>query len=174
MQESEWKALADEFAEHWNFPNCIGAIDGKHIVMKRPINSGLYYFNYKGTFSVVLLALVNADYKFIFIGVGCNGRISNDRVFRNSPLSKALSENTLGIPNTRYLDLGREFPDVIIAGDEFPLKNHIMKPYVLYNLTIHRRIFNYHLGRGRRIVKNAFGILICRLSVFFDSVAAFS
>ena len=82
MQESEWKAVAGEFEERWKFPNCIGAIDGKHIVMKRPINSGLYFFDYKGTFSVVLLALVNADYKFIFIDVSCNGRISDGGVFR--------------------------------------------------------------------------------------------
>ena len=106
MQESEWKTVADEFEELWNFPNCIGAIDRKHIVMKRPINSCSYYLDCKGTFSVVLLALVNTDYKFIFIDVGCNGRISNGGVFRNSSLSNALSENTLGIPNTRYVEPG--------------------------------------------------------------------
>ena len=37
MQESEWKAAADEFEERWNFRNCIGTINGKHIVMKRPL-----------------------------------------------------------------------------------------------------------------------------------------
>ena len=166
MQECEWKAVADEFEECWNFPNCIGAIDGKHIVMKRPINSGLYYFNYKGTFSVILLAFVNADYKFIFIDVGCNGRISDGGVFRNSPLSKVLSENTLDIPNTRNFEPGRELPYVIVADDAFPLKNHIMKPYALCNLTIHQRIFNYHLCRARRIMENAFGILASRFRVF--------
>ena len=166
MQECEWKAVADEFEECWNFPNCIGAIDGKHIVMKRPINSGLYYFNYKGTFSVILLAFVNADYKFIFIDVGCNGRISDGGVFRNSPLSKVLSENTLDIPNTRNVEPGRELPYVIVADDAFPLKNHIMKPYALRNLTIHQRIFNYHLCRARRIMENAFGILASRFRAF--------
>ena len=42
MQESEWKVVAAEFEERWNFPNCVGANDRKHIVMKRPINSGSY------------------------------------------------------------------------------------------------------------------------------------
>ena len=108
---------------------------------------------------------VNAHYKFIFIDVGCNGRISDGGVFRNSPLSKVLSENTLDIPNTRNVEPGRELPYVIVADDAFPLKNHIMKPYALRNLTIHQRIFNYHLRRARRIMENAFGILA--VSEFF-------
>ena len=83
--------MAAQFNELWNFPNCIGAMDGKHIQMRRPINSGSYYFNYKGFFSIVLLGLVDADYKFIYIDVGCNGRISDGGVYRNSSLSHSSS-----------------------------------------------------------------------------------
>ena len=38
--EDKWKSIADEFYERWNFPNCIGAIDGKHVMIQCPFNSG--------------------------------------------------------------------------------------------------------------------------------------
>ena len=45
--ENEWKSLACEVENKWNFPNCVGAIDGTHIVMQAPASSGSYYFSYK-------------------------------------------------------------------------------------------------------------------------------
>ena len=49
--EDKWKSTADEFYERWNFPNCIGAIDGKHVMIQCPFNSGSLFYNYKSYFS---------------------------------------------------------------------------------------------------------------------------
>ena len=142
-------------------------MDGKHILIKQPKNSGSYYFNYKNTFSIVLLALVDANYKFIYVDVGCNGRISDGGVFRNSTLSTALEENLVCVPKARIMDDGNtELPYVVVADDAFPLKVNIMKPYPFRGLSFDKRIYNCRLSRARRIVENAFGILANRFRVF--------
>ena len=53
----EWKQIADDFWNVWNFPMCCGAIDGKHLVMQCPPGAGSDYFNYKGTFIYILIYL---------------------------------------------------------------------------------------------------------------------
>jgi len=54
----EWLELSRKFEQRWNFPNGLGAVDGKHIVMQQPWKSGSHYRNYKGTDSIILMAMV--------------------------------------------------------------------------------------------------------------------
>ena len=113
----------------------MGALDGKHIVMQAPYNAGSYYFNYKRTHSIVLMALVDANYRFIFVDSGCNGRISDGGVFSRCALSSALENNDLSLPEEQSLSDGsRAQPFVVVADDAFPLKRNIMKPYPFRNL----------------------------------------
>ena len=48
--ENDWKQIEHQFSTKWNFPNCIGALDGKHIMMRAPPNSSSMFYNYKGFF----------------------------------------------------------------------------------------------------------------------------
>lgn len=162
----EWEKETQRFYENWNFPNCIGALDGKHVVMKAPMNIRSLYFNYKGTHSIVLMALVGADYKFLYVDVGCNGRISDGGVFANCSLSKALENNTLNIPQPKPLrGQSNSVPFVIVSDDAFPLKSYLMKPFPFRNQPGPNRIFNFRLSRARIVVENAFGLLSVRFRV---------
>lgn len=66
----EWEQIAHGFNTKANFPHCLGAVDGKHIRLKKPANSGSMFINYKDFFSIILLAVVDSDYRFLYISVG--------------------------------------------------------------------------------------------------------
>ncbi|KAF0713894.1 protein ANTAGONIST OF LIKE HETEROCHROMATIN PROTEIN 1-like, partial [Aphis craccivora] len=154
--------------EKWNFPHCLGAIDGKHIVIQSPNKSGTEYFNYKDTFSIVLMALVDANYNFIFVDVGCQGRIS-DSVYRNTDMWKKFENGQLMLPADEPLDAETNimFPYVFVVDSAFALNKHMMKLYSgVHDKGNGKRVFNYRLSRARRVVENAFGIIASVFKVF--------
>jgi len=57
LNDEKWLEIAKGFNENADYPNCIGAIDGKHIRVIKPSASGSLYYNYKNYFSIVLLAV---------------------------------------------------------------------------------------------------------------------
>ena len=158
--------ISEKFSQRWNFPNTIGAIDGKHIVLEQPNNSGSHYRNYKVSDSIILLAVVSPEYEFLYAEVGINRRNSDGGAWAQSPLKMALEDNTLNIPKPTPLSDGMDIPYVLVGDNAFPLSHYMMKPYPQKNLCSDKRIFNYRLSRARRISENAFGILANRWRVF--------
>ena len=95
----EWLKISQKFKELWNSPNGICAVDGKHIILQQPKNSGSYYRNYKGTDSIILLAMVDPEYEFLFADVGMNGRNSNGGDWSQSLLKNGFETNILNFQN---------------------------------------------------------------------------
>lgn len=145
----------------WNFPNCIGSIDGKHVTIQAPINTGSEFFNYKKHFSIVLMALVDAEYCFLFADCGCQGRLSDGAVFKNTTLYNKIKSRSLSLPKDEKLP-GRQkpMPYVFLGDDAFALSKRLMKPFPgSHEHGSKQRIFNYRLSRARRVVENTIGIM---------------
>lgn len=121
----------------------------------------------EGTHSIVLMGIADAKYKFTYIDVGANGRISDGGVFNRTSFFRSLNDDKLHLPAPHPLPGRNEpVPYFLVADDAFALNNNLMKPYTHRNLNGLERIFNYRLSRARRIVENAFGILASRFRVF--------
>ena len=158
-----WMEVERTFSQRWNWHHCCGALDGKHVRIVCPKKSGSEYYCHKGFYSIVLLGLVDGDYKFIWANVHAPGSESDCGVFNNSSLEPSLREGTLGLPLPSPLPGdNRDTPYYMVGDDAFPLRAWMVKPYPHKYLTHDERIFNYRCSRGRRVVENAFGILASR------------
>ena len=169
----DWRKIESEFWTRWNIPNCIGAIDGKHIMLQTPARSGSLFYNYKGTFSIVLMAIVDAQYKFTFIDVGAYGSNADGAIFNRSAFGLALINGELDIPPPKSLPnwpAEGVLPHCFVADEAFPLRADIVRPYPRasrwHRLSEAKQVFNYRLSRASRIVENAFGILAQRFRIF--------
>ena len=150
--------------------HAVGALDGKHIVVKKPKKSGSEYIKYKGYFSVVLLALVNADYKFLWVNVGASGSSSDAQIFNRSKLKRRIENGTLGLPPPDPLGPGGQIYTTSCLGDDaFALMPWLVKPYSR-QLTREEKITNYRISRGRRVVENSFGILVNKFRVLLTTM----
>lgn len=75
LSKEERTRIAEKFGDRYQFWDCLSALDGKHVEIQKPKHSGSLYFNFKGHFSIVLMALANAKNECLMIDVGANGRV---------------------------------------------------------------------------------------------------
>ncbi|PNF23363.1 hypothetical protein B7P43_G13190 [Cryptotermes secundus] len=153
---------ASEYLNSWEWlmslkgcaiSHCLGAIDGKHC---------------------------DANYNFIFVDIGRQGRISDGVVFANSEFCKRITRNSLNLPQPAPLKGRRALPFSFIGDEAFPMSENLMKVYPGYHPKGSKeRIFNYILSRARQVVENVFGIVsstfcvlrnFCRLHLLLKTV----
>ncbi|KAG1667912.1 Protein ALP1-like [Nymphon striatum] len=167
--EQRWLEIADYFDRRWAFPNCIGAIDGKHIRVQTPPGSGSKNFNYKEYFSSVLLAMCDSRYCFTVVDIGSLGRSTDGVIFADSVLASPV---LLKVPEPTTVTGIGTMPHVVVGDAVFPLKKNMMRPYPGQKLNKRQRIFNYRLSRARRVIENAFGIFAARWRIFHTPINA--
>ncbi|XP_052814257.1 uncharacterized protein LOC128241374 [Mya arenaria] len=166
-----WREIANQFMTRWNFPHCSGALDGKHVACRRPNSSGSTYYNYKGYYSVVSMALVDSDYNFIWTDVCEKGAAPDAQIYNGSALKDCVDDGSIGFPPAEPLpDDNDDVPYYLIGDDAFALKSNMIKPYSHRGMIDDERIFNYMLSRARRVVGNAFGILANRFQVLLNTM----
>lgn len=169
--EQDWKKYAEEYTEKWNFPNCCGAIDGKHVAIQCPSNAGSVYFNYKGFHSIVLMGLCDANYNFLIVDIGAFGGNSDGGIFSSCEFGKRFLRNEVNFPRPSMLpNSNTVFPYFIVGDAAFPLKNNLMRPYPGINLPAQKENFNTRLSIARRTIENAFGILVSRWRILGKTI----
>ena len=128
--------IAEHFKNKWNFLNCLGFIDGKHIYTQCPANSRSLYFNYKNLHGTVFVAAVGVKYKFIIVEFAAYGGRNSDSMFAISKIGRAINSELLDVPNTRHLDSSdKVYPNVFVGDEVFPSKTIFMKPYSKHSLS---------------------------------------
>lgn len=145
--------MARDFDLKWQFPHCLGAVEAMQIQGKAP---------------AAMLAVVDANYKFLCASVGTERCESDAGLFAQSDLCRVMDRGLLNFPPPEPLpNTDVEMPYVLAGGDGgFPLRSDLMKPYPGSQTDCGRLVFNRRLFRARRVAENAFGILANRLRVF--------
>lgn len=164
----KWTAVAKRFEDLWNFPNCCGAVDGKHIRIERPWNSGSAYYNFKNFHSIVLQSVADAEGNFLIVDVGAPGRNNDAGVFLSSSFGQRFIDKKLNLPVPRMLYPNKNvtFPYVFVADDAYGLAINMMKPFSRSVLLSNgRKVYNYRVSRARRIVECAFGMMVKKFRV---------
>lgn len=173
LTTDEWLEIAAGFDEKTQFPNCLGALDGKHIRLECPKNCGTFYYNYKQFFSLILMAICDSNYCFRIIDVGSYGKESDFNIFKQSTFGKNLYSNNLNFPPKTCLpndQLGVPQPYVLVADEAFALHTNLLRPFPGRVLNDNRRIFNYRLSRARQYIECSFGILSKKWRIFQTNI----
>ena len=159
----EWRQVALGFETRWNYPHCLGGLDGKHVRIVPPARSGSTFYNFKGFHSIVLMALVDSSYEFVYVGVGSEGRAADGGIWNACSLYHSIADGSVKLPEPAKLP-GTDIlaPFTIVADDAFRMNVNLIKPFSRRGLDDKETIFNYRLSRARRVSENAFGIMVNR------------
>ena len=157
VTEEDFKNKILDMEELWQFPFSWGAVDGCHIPIKCPpggAESMKEYHNFKNFYSVVLMAIVDAKYRFVWGSCGFPGNSHDSVILQSTSLWADIKGGLL--LNFSQFEQGIYVPPLLLADSAFPMEAWLMKPYSNAILTKEQRYFNYRLSRARIVVEGAY------------------
>ncbi|WKX95364.1 hypothetical protein Q1695_012090 [Nippostrongylus brasiliensis] len=165
---ADWHLSAEQFRRLWRYPRAVASIDGKHFRCKAPRKSGSSFYNYKGYFSIVLLAIVSGGYRIIAFDVGGKGKNSDSSLFCTSALKPFLEEAKSQFPRGGDLNGHGHVDYHVLADGGFAQYSWMQTPFRQTEAANDplKRHYNECFSSARRIVESVFGILSERFRIF--------
>ena len=96
----KWLGISRKFEQRWKYPYALGAIDGKHERIVKSNNGGSYFYNYKHTYSIILLAIAGPEYECLYTDIGPSGRVNDSRIWNKCSLLQAIHDGSVKLPTT--------------------------------------------------------------------------
>ena len=141
-------------------PCCWSAIDGCHISIKCPpagLESSKEYLNFKNIYSIVLMGMVDAKYRFIWASCGYPGNHDSQHdsiILQSTSLWQEIARGKI-LPGIAKNVGGVDVPPLIVGDSPFPFQTWLMKPHTNAVLTEKQKYFNYR--RARMVTEGAYG-----------------
>ena len=160
----KFRDIINDFEKLWQSSYGFGAIYGCHIPIKCPPplpprgqESAKVYCNFKNFYTIVLMAIADSKYRFIWANCGIPGNSHDSAIFQPSELYRQITENI--IPNTGNTEDGQVTTPLLVRDSAFPFRTWLLKPFTSAMLTPEERYFNYCLSRALTVTEGAYGKL---------------
>ena len=124
----KWLEISRKFKPRCNYQHALRAIVGKHVQIVKPDNGSSYFYNYKYTHSILLLAISSPEYEWLYADVGSNGRVNYSGTWNKCSLLQAIDNGSVKLSEGDYLTNDCKLPYVFLRDDAFALKVFMMKP----------------------------------------------
>ena len=163
--EQDFTEVMVDMNQLWQFPWCWGAIDSCHIPIQCPPGGEeacKEYHNFKNVFSIVMMAIVDAAARFMWVSVGFPGNSHDSIIFQSTQLWSDIMEKKV-IPEISQNIQGTDIYPMILGDSAFPFRIWLMKPYS--NAVLSAEC--YRLSRARMVSERAFGQLKSRWRVLY-------
>ena len=98
------------------------------------LQSSKEYHNFKNFYSIVLMGMVDSQYRFVWASCGFPGNSHDTIIFKSTDLWARFEEGRC-IPNIGQSVDGVMVPPLIVGDSAFPLCTSLMKPYTNAVLT---------------------------------------
>ena len=121
----------------WQFPTAIGGVDGCHIPLKCPHGGNearKEYYNFKKFYSLVMMGIVGADYRFLWASAGLPGSVNGVCSFQACKLYQDIN-NGEKLPEIYKTIKGIQIPLLILSDSTFPHHAWLQKSFTCANPT---------------------------------------
>ena len=168
---SEKAAIIAGFNKLSKLKNILGAVDGTHIKILKPVDNAKDYFSRYQEYDVTCQGTCDSKSQFTNFACAYPGSMHDSNVFKNSKLSEKVSEG-FRVPSHLFGDV--PVAPFLVGDSAYVISESLMKPFSDSTTNPQERHFNKELSKARVKIENAFGILKSRwliLELIKDNLA---